>query len=78
MLAEIDGVQKLDFAINAALLSLTSPPSRTTMSVCWSSAIPFRRFFARKGGAQVHAILEAVYDLRASLADPDYRGAAGY
>jgi uncharacterized protein (DUF58 family) len=79
MLAEIDGVQKLDYAINAALL-LAYVATLTDDNVgllVFSDTV--RTFLPpRRGRAQVFAILDAVYDLKASLADPDYRGAMGY
>jgi uncharacterized protein (DUF58 family) len=79
MLAEIDGIQKLDYAINAALLLAyvaTLADDRVGLLVfadTVQSYIP-----PKKGRAQVYAILEALYNAKATLAEPDYRGALAY
>ncbi len=79
MRAEIDGIQKLDYAINAALLLAyvaTLADDQVGLLVfadTVQSWIPPRR-----GRSQVYAILDALYNAQATLAEPDYRGALSY
>ena len=79
MLAEIDGIQKLDYAINAALLLAyvaTLAEDRVGLLVFADTVQTYLP--PKRGRAQVYAILEALYNARASLAEPDYRAALAY
>ena len=79
MLAEIDGIQKLDYAINAALLLAyvaTLAEDKVGLLVFADTVQAYLP--PRKGRGQVYAILEALYNARATLAEPDYRGALTY
>ncbi len=78
MLAEIDGIQKLDYAINAALLLAYV----ATLSEDRVGLLLFRRrsadlSTAEKRTRQVYAIMEALYNAKATFAEPDYRKALG-
>lgn len=79
MLAEIDGIQKLDYAINAALLLAyvaSLADDRVGLLVFGDTIQTWLP--PRKGRMQVYAILEALYNAGATLAEPDYRGAMAY
>lgn len=79
MLAEIDGIQKLDYAINAALLLAyvaTLADDKVGLLVFADTVQAYLP--PKKGRAQVYAILEALYNAKATLAEPDYRGALSY
>ncbi|HLV79946.1 MAG TPA: DUF58 domain-containing protein, partial [Chthonomonadaceae bacterium] len=79
MLAEIDGVQKIDYAINAALLLAyvaTLAEDRVGLLVFADTVQTYLP--PKRGRTQVYAILEALYNARASLAEPDYRAALAY
>lgn len=79
MLAEIDGIQKLDYAINAALLlAYVATLSEDRVGLLIFSSDIQTYLPPKKGRAQVYAILEALYDARASFAEPDYRKALSY
>ena len=79
MLAEIDGIAKLDYAVNAALLLAyvaTLADDKVGLLVFADKVetwIP-----PQKGRAQVYRILDALYNAKATLAEPDYRGAFAY
>lgn len=79
MLAEVDGIQKLDYAINAALLLAyvaTLADDRVGLLVFADTVQTY--IPPKKGRFQVNVILEALYNARATLAEPDYRGALAY
>lgn len=79
MLAEIDGVQKLDYAINAALLlAYVATLTEDKVGLLLFADTVQAYIPPKKGSAQVYAILEALYNAQASLAEPDYRAALGY
>lgn len=79
MLAEIDGIQKIDYAINAALLlAFVATLSDDKVGLIVFADTVQSYLPPRKGRAQVYAILEALYNARASLSEPDYRGALSY
>lgn len=78
MLAEIDGIAKLDYAVNAALLLAyvaSLADDRVGLLVFAERVQVFLR--PRKGRAQVYAILDALYNAQAGRAEPDYREAIG-
>ena len=76
MLAEIDGVQKLDYAINAALLlAYVAVQAEDRVGLLVFSDTVKTYLPPKKGRAQVYAILEALYNAKASLLEPDYRTA---
>lgn len=79
MAAEIDGVRKLDYVINAALrlaAAATQADDRVGLLVFSDRVKTYLP--PRKGHAQVYAILEALYNVEAGLDEPDYRGALAY
>jgi len=79
MLAEIDGVPKIDYAINAALLLAyvaTLAEDRVGLLVFADTVQTYLP--PKRGRTQVYAILEALYNAQASLAEPDYRTALAY
>lgn len=79
MLAEIDGVQKLDYAINAALLlAYVATLSEDRVGLLLFSDEVQTYLPPKKGRSQVYAIMEALYNAKASLAEPDYRRAMAY
>jgi uncharacterized protein (DUF58 family) len=79
MLAEIDGIQKLDYAINAALLlAYVATLSEDKVGLLVFADTVQAYLPPKKGRAQVYAILEALYNARATLAEPDYRSALAY
>lgn len=79
MMAEIDGIAKMDYAVNAALLLAyvaTLTDDKVGLLVFADTVqtwIP-----PRKGRAQVYAILEALYNAEARRVEPDYRAAFAY
>ncbi len=76
MLAEIDGVPKLDYAIQAALLLAyvaTQTEDRIGLMLFADGVKTYLP--PKKGRAQVYAILEALYNVKATLIEPDYRAA---
>ena len=76
MLAEVDGVPKLDYAIQAALLLAyvaTQTEDRIGLMVFSDTVKTYLP--PKKGRAQVYAILEALYNVKATLIEPDYRAA---
>lgn len=79
MLGEVDGVPKLDYAVDAALLLAyvaTLADDRVGMLVFADTVeawVPPQR-----GRGQVYALLDLVYNLHARRAEPDYRTAFGY
>lgn len=79
MLAEIDGAQKLDYAIRAALLlAYVATLSDDRVGLLVFSDVVHTFLPPRKGRAQVYTILETLYDVRASLLEPDYAVALAY
>ncbi|HZP83222.1 MAG TPA: DUF58 domain-containing protein [Chthonomonadaceae bacterium] len=79
MLAEIDGIQKLDYAINAALLlAYVATLSEDKVGLLVFADTVQAYLPPKKGRAQVYAILEALYNAKATLAEPDYRSALAY
>jgi uncharacterized protein (DUF58 family) len=79
MLAEIDGIQKLDYAINAALLlAYVATLAEDKVGLLIFADTVQAYLPPKKGRAQVYAILEALYNAQASLAEPDYRGALAF
>ncbi len=79
MLAEIDGIQKLDHAINAALLlAYVATLSEDRVGLLLFADEVQAYLPPKKGRAQVYAILEALYNAHATLTEPDYRKALAY
>ena len=79
MLAEIDGIQKLDYAINAALLlAYVATLSEDRVGLLLFADDVQTYLPPKKGRGQVYAIMEALYNARATVAEPDYRKALGY
>jgi uncharacterized protein (DUF58 family) len=79
MLAEIDGIQKLDYAINAALLlAYVATLSEDRVGLLLFADDVQTYLPPKKGRSQVYAIMEALYNARATFAEPDYRRALGY
>ncbi len=79
MLTEINGVQKLDYAIDAALLlAYVASVSDDMVGLLVFSDHVHTFLPPRRGRGQVFAILEHLYDARASLAEADYQSAFAY
>jgi uncharacterized protein (DUF58 family) len=79
MRAEVDGIAKLDYAINAALLLAyvaTLSDDRVGLLVFADTVQTYLP--PKKGRSQVYAILDALYNAQATLEEPDYRGALAY
>ncbi len=73
MLAEVNGIQKLDYAINAALtLAHVATEAEDKVGLLVFAADTQTYLPPQKGRAQVHAILEALHNAQASLIEPDY------
>ena len=74
MLAEIDGVQKIEHAIKAALvLAYVATLSEDRVGLLLFSDRIHTYLPPQKGRAQVYAIMEALHNLEASLVEPDYQ-----
>lgn len=79
MMAEIDGIAKMDYAVNAALLLAyvaTLTDDKVGLLVFADTVqtwIP-----PAKGRGQVYRILDALYNAGARRAEPDYRGAFSF
>jgi uncharacterized protein (DUF58 family) len=79
MLAEVDGIQKLDYAINAALMLAYAATQSDDKVGLLVFADTVQTYLApKKGREQVYAILEALHNTRASLAEPDYLQALAF
>ncbi len=79
MRAEIDGVAKLEYAIKAALTLATVAAEADDRVGLLVFADQVRAFIPPgKGKVQVHAILEALYNMQADLTEPDYQAAFAY
>ncbi len=79
MLAEIDGVEKLDYAINAALLlAYVAELAEDKVGLLLFADTVQAYLPPKRGRAQVYAILEALYNAKATLAEPDYRSALAF
>lgn len=79
MLTEIAGVQKLDYAINASLLlAYVATLSDDLVGLLVFSDRVHTFLPPRRGRAQVYAILDHLYNARASLAEADYQSALAY
>ncbi len=73
MLAEVDGIQKIDYAINAALmLAHVATDSDDNVGLLVFADTLQTYLPPRKGRAQVHAILEALHNTHATLVESDY------
>ncbi len=79
MMAEIDGIAKLDYAINAALLlAYVATASDDKVGLLVFADTVHTWIAPAKGRAQVYRILDALYNVHATLAESDYQGAFGY
>lgn len=79
MLTQIDGIQKLDYAINAALLLAYVATLADDMVGLLVFSDRVHTFLPpRRGRAQVFAILEHLYNAQASRAEADYQSALAY
>lgn len=79
MLAEIDGVPKLDYAINAALLlAHVATLSDDRVGLLVFSDTVHQYLPPQRGRQQVYAMLDALYNVKATFAEPDYRTAFAY
>jgi uncharacterized protein (DUF58 family) len=79
MRAEIDGVAKLDYALNAALLlAYVASLTEDRVGLLIFSDRVHTYLPPKRGRAQVHAILEAIYNVQATLTEPDYRSAFAF
>ncbi len=79
MMAEIDGIAKLDYAVNAALLLAYVATLTDDKVGLLVFADTVQTWIApAKGRGQVYRILDALYNAEARRAEPDYRGAFAY
>lgn len=79
MLAEIDGIAKMDYAVNAALLlAYVATLSDDKVGLLVFADTVQTWIPPRKGRSQVYNILDALYNARARRVEPDYRSALGY
>lgn len=79
MLAEIEGIQKLDYAINAALLlAYVATLSEDKVGLLIFSDTVHAYLPPRKGRGQIYAILEALHNAQARLVESNYRMALAY
>ncbi len=79
MRSEVDGVPKLEYAINAALLlAYVASLTEDRVGLLVFSDTVHTYLPPKRGRSQVYAILEALYNERATLTEPDYRGAFAY
>lgn len=79
MMAEIDGVAKLDYAINAALLlAYVATLSDDNVGMLVFSDTVQTWIAPRKGRQQVYRLLDALYNAAAQRREPDYRAALAY
>lgn len=79
MLAEIDGIAKLDYALNAALLLAYVATLADDKVGLLVFADKVQTWIApRKGKPQIYRILDALYNVEARRSEPDYRGAFAY
>ncbi len=79
MLAEIDGIAKTDYAVNAALLlAYVATLSEDKVGLLVFADTVQTWIAPRKGRGQVYRILEALYNAHATRAEPDYQGAFAY
>ena len=79
MLADIDGAHKLDYAINAALmLAYAAVEAEDNIGLLVFADAVHAFLPPRKGRAQVNAILEALHNAHAELAEPDYANALAF
>ena len=79
MLSEIDGIEKLDYAINAALMLAYVASLADDKVGLLVFADTVQTFLPpKRGRGQVYAILDALYNAKASLAEPDYRAALAF
>jgi len=73
MLAEVEGIQKIDYAINAALmLAYVAADTDDNVGLLVFADTVQTYLPPKKGRAQLHAILEALHNIQASLVEPDY------
>ncbi len=79
MLALVDGIQKLDYAINAALmLTYAAVESEDNVGLLVFADTVQSFLPPRKGRAQIHAIIEALHNAHADLVEPDYANALAF
>lgn len=79
MLAEIDGIAKVDYAVNAALLLAYVATLADDKVGLLVFADQVQTWIApQKGRAQVYRLLDALYNARARRVEPDYRSAFAY
>ena len=73
MLAEVDGIQKIDYAIHAALtLAYVATEAEDNVGLLVFADTVRTYLPPKKGRGQVYAILEALHNIQASLIEPDY------
>ncbi|MCC6731196.1 MAG: DUF58 domain-containing protein [Chthonomonadales bacterium] len=79
MLAEVDGIAKVDYAVNAALLlAYVATLSDDKVGLLVFADAVQTWIAPARGRSQVYTILEALYNARARRAEPDYRTALAY
>ncbi len=79
MLAEIDGVSKLDYSLNAALLlAQVALESEDRVGALVFSDQVQAYVPPDRGRAHLHRLLHTLYPIQASLTESDYRNALGF
>ena len=79
MLSELNGIPKMDYAIDAALLlSHVAVLADDMVGLLVFSDTVHTYLPPHRGRAQMHAIVESVYKLQASLVESDYEGAISF
>ncbi|HEV2474131.1 MAG TPA: DUF58 domain-containing protein [Chthonomonadales bacterium] len=79
MHAKIDGVAKLDYAINAGLmLAYVAGLAEDQVGLIVFANTVLTYLPPRKGRSQLFAIREALYNVQATLDEPDYPGAIAF
>jgi uncharacterized protein (DUF58 family) len=79
MLSEIDGIAKLDYAVNAALLlAYVATLSDDNVGLLVFDDQVRTWIPPKKGRGQVYRLLDALYNAKANKTEPDYRQALGY
>ena len=79
MLADIDGIAKMDYAVNAALLLAYAATSAGDRVGLLTFADTVQTWIApNRGKAQVYRIAEALYNATARRVEPDYRSAIAH
>ncbi|MBX3096269.1 MAG: DUF58 domain-containing protein [Fimbriimonadaceae bacterium] len=79
MLGEVNGISKLDYALDAALMLMHAAANKgDQVGLMMFNDVVSRIALPRKGHAQVASLLERIHDVHAEPVQTDYVGALGY